>query len=279
MVYISIVSPGYFDRLVSVAEQVPSVLSTAAPMLKTVDNVHTVFHLGPRLSQSGFATVFLLPGQPDQVFRIQECTQIREIVDEVRLGQKLEAAGLAPSTIAHYLDRTHHGMLMQRYQMDLQHWFKTSTPTIHRRSLWPMRVRQLLRSMARTGVFCIDLKPANIVINVEDMGIIREMKLIDFGGGLCWESSQLLPDTPHLPWQVVYATLLLVFNASIKHSEPEIYARHGDNGPFAETRLTVAQILDQPLLRHYWSNLFFRVPIDTYTTYFMHLPEPDDGRT
>jgi len=139
-----------------------------------------------------------------------------------------------------------------------------------------MRVRQLLR---RTGVFCIDLKPANIVINVEDMGIIREMKLIDFGGGLCWESSQLLPDTPHLPWQVVYATLLLVFNASIKHSEPEIYARHGDNGPFAETRLTVAQILDQPLLRHYWSNLFFRVPIDTYTTYFMHLPEPDDGRT
>jgi len=60
MVYISIVSPGYFDRLVSVAEQVPSVLSTAAPMLKTVDNVHTVFHLGPRLSQSGFATVFLL---------------------------------------------------------------------------------------------------------------------------------------------------------------------------------------------------------------------------
>lgn len=251
-------------------------------MLQTVDNVHTVFDLGPVLSQSGFATVFVLPGQEHSVLRIQECTRLQDLVDEVRLGTKLEAASVCPLTYAHYIDRTHHGILMQRYQMDLQQWLQTSTVTTRRQSLWAMRVCQLLRSMARVGVFCMDLKPANVVVNVEeDTGLIRDMKLIDFGGGLCWESSRLLPTHAHsLTWPVVYATMLLVFNASVLHSAPEI--KDGAHGPLAErivpllrsqdTQSVVSNVLNQPFFRKYWSNLFYRVPLDAYADYFISHP-------
>jgi hypothetical protein len=133
--------------------------------------------------------------------------------------------------------------------------------------------------MAKAGLFCIDLKPANIVVNVEETAtnIVCAMKLIDFGGGLCWESTRLLGQT--IPWRAVYATLLLVFSASMKHSQPTIYARYGTCGPFTqqlekllrvtETRSLVSQILGQPLLRRYWSNLFFHVPLEAYVAHFL----------
>ena len=239
-------------------------------MLETVANVYTVFELGPVLSESGFAKLFVVPTHPEYVLRIQEYTP--DVMEEVRLGTRMMEAGLTPLTVAQYLDGSRHAMLTQRYDMDLEHWFTVSTGDAQECSLWTMRVCRLFREMAKIGLFCIDLKPANIVVNVDaGTSLVYAMKLIDFGGGLCWESTQLLGIT--LPWRAVYATMLLVFSASLKHSQPTIY-----RGPFKErigkllcvpeTRSLVIHILGRPLLRRYWSNLFFSVPLVPFLSEF-----------
>jgi hypothetical protein len=245
--------------------------------MQTVGDVLTVFAHCSMLSQSGFATVFVVPEYPEYLLRVQEYTP--DVLEEIRFGQRMEEAGLAPLSVSHYFDGCRHAMLTERYQMDLEHWFTVSTREAQERSMWTMRVSRLFRGMARIGLFCIDLKPANIVVNVEQTGTptLRAMKLIDFGGGLCWDSVQLL-GTP-VPWRAVYATLLLVFNASLQHSQPLLYASYGLCGPFTEqlqkllcvpeTRSLVVQILGRPLVRRYWSNLFFRVPMEAYIAHFI----------
>jgi hypothetical protein len=189
----------------------------------------------------------------------------------------MSTAGLTPSIIAQYEDPTHHALISQRFEMDLERWLDMTSSEVHEQSLWTLRVRRLFRGMAKLGIFCIDLKPANIVINTEPNNeFISDMKLIDFGGGLCWESlGSLLGYT--VEWQVLYATLLLIFNASIKQTRPNLY--RGTDGPFGdcirsvlsstERRVSVRRILTGALIEHYWSNLFFRVSMTQYMANFL----------
>jgi hypothetical protein len=183
----------------------------------------------------------------------------------------MSSAGLTPSTHAQFVDPTHHALISQRFEMDLEHWLDLTTPEVQEHSLWTMRVRQLFRGMAKLGIFCMDLKPANIVIDTEQTtNLLSDMKLIDFGGGLCWEGYKV-------EWKTLYATLLLVFNASIKHTRPKLYV--GNGGPFgscirsllvsAERRISVQTILDAPLIQYYWSNFFFSVPLAPYLATFL----------
>lgn len=233
--------------------------------MQTVNNVHALFELGPVLATSGFATVYAL--DEDTIVRIQETPNPTDLLDEVRFVQRMEQAGLTPRTLGQYSDETHHAMVSQRYHMDLEEWLHMSTPKDRSCSMWTLRLRRLLRGMAKTGLFCIDLKPANVVVRLESQtSIISEMKLIDFGGGLCWESLDLVPGYV-FPWQVLYTAMLIIFNASIKQTT-------STDGPFGQTiqsllrapqtRFGVLRILGRPLIQRYWSNLFCSVPMREY---------------
>jgi hypothetical protein len=183
-------------------------------------------------------------------------------------------AGLTPMTHAQFVDPTHHALITQRFETDLEHWLDATTQEVQEQSLWTLRVRRLFRGMAKLGIFCIDLKPANIVIDTEPTtDILSDMKLIDFGGGLCWEGYTV-------EWQALYASLLLVFNASIKHTRPNLYDEtRGRQGPFgscirsllvsSERRASVHHILATPMIQHYWSNLLFNVPVAPYLAHFL----------
>jgi hypothetical protein len=200
-------------------------------MIQTVQDVHQVFELGSSLTQSGFAMVFPLTQRSDCIMRIQDHSNQQDILNEVRFMDMMSTASLA--------------------------------------SMWILRVRRLLCGMAKLGIFCIDLKPANIVVKTE-VGVLCDVKLIDFGGGLCWEEPE--------PWHITYVTMLLVFNASMKHSQPIIYAQSGPDGPFGfslrrllssdDTRSDVVRILKRPLITKYWANLFFSVPMMQYFWHF-----------
>ena len=241
-------------------------------MMHIVENVQTLYTLGPVLAHSGFATVYALPDHPTQLIRIQEAPNRTHVSSEIHLLQTMSNAGLTPLTHAQFVDQTHHALLSQRFEMDLEHWLDMTTPEVHQQSLWTLRVRQLLRGMAGLGIFCMDLKPANVVIDTEEnTDCLSDMKLIDFGGGLCWAGYDAVER------HALYAALLLVFNASIKHTRPNLYV--GPGGPFgsclyslfvsAERRASVYQILTTPLVQYYWSNLFFSVPMVPYLAHFL----------
>jgi hypothetical protein len=238
-------------------------------MIQTVEDVHQVFELGSSLSQSGFAVVFPLTQRSDCIMRIQDHSNQQDILDEVRFMGMMSTASLAPKMLANYSDGRSHGMLSERYEQDLEGWFDKATPAAQSQSMWTLRVRRLLCGMAKLGIFCIDLKPANIVVKTE-VGVLCDVKLIDFGGGLCWEEPE--------PWHITYVTMLLVFNASMKHSQPIIYTQSGPDGPFGfslrrllssdDTRSDVVRILKRPLITKYWANLFFSVPMMQYFWHF-----------
>jgi hypothetical protein len=244
-------------------------------MLTTVENVHALFELGPVLSYSGFATIYTIRGDAARILRVQEYTNTPDILDEVRYVERMNMAGLTPLTIGNYTDGTYHAMYCQRYEMDLERWLNESDVRVQCRSIWTMRVCQLLRAMSRIGLFCIDLKPANIVVKTDAAtNILTDMKLIDFGGGLCWESKHLLGRP--VSWHVVYAVMLLVFNASMIQTRA---TPHMDvEGPFGdrirklllnpETQSTVVEVMSLNMIRRYWENLFFRVDQSDYLEHF-----------
>jgi hypothetical protein len=201
--------------------------------------------------------------------RIQDNSSKQDITDEVQFMDMMSTASLAPKMFGNYMDDRNHGMLSERYDQDLEGWFRESTTETQTKSMWMFRVRRLLCGMSKLGLFCIDLKPANVVVKTE-LGIIDDLKLIDFGGGLCWKESE--------SWPVLYVTMLLVFSASMLHSHPDIYTKSGTDGPFGtslrrmlsayESRAGVPRILGKPLTARYWANLFFRVPMQDYIQKF-----------
>ena len=210
---------------------------------------------GEILETSGFATVHACRERTDVVVRKQPMSA--DVIHEVHIHRILSTYHLAPDLLASYIQEEEHIMVLTRFQMDLGHWLRTSSPC--RVSMWCMRLRRLLRGMASRQIFAMDLKPENVVVNLEEGStVIRDMRLIDFGGGLCWECAQV-PET------VLYASMLLVFSASLCDRYHDLFV----NNPFEphlrralqSTRVVtdVYQLLCTPEIARLWTNLFHNV--------------------
>ena len=100
--------------------------------------------------------------------------------------------------------------------MDLGHWFQAHSPCI--KSMWCLRLCRLLRSVSKHRMFGLDLNPDNVVLDVEETSsIIRDMKLIDFGGGSWWDHVAQFSSV------ALYASMLIAFNASLITRFTHIY--------------------------------------------------------
>lgn len=91
---------------------------------------------------------------------------------------------IAPNIVGqHYWDNVF-VTVMDRFDFDLSDVYDDD---IIDRTMIDINISFLLRRMANNNLICFDLKPNNIVVNVnnDERPQITDMKLIDFGGDFC----------------------------------------------------------------------------------------------
>ena len=208
---------------------------------------------GEVLATSGFATVYACNERDDVILRTQP--ESDDVAREVRIHRLLSARGVAPTFFVSYTRDREHTMVLARFHMDLGQWLRLYAPCTV--SMWSMRLCRLLREMASCRIFGLDLKPENVLVNLEPgTTIIQDMRLIDFGGGLCWEEIDTISRDG------LYACLLIAFHASLFGRFRSLHASRPFAVPLRRLlqsdciRREIEVVLFQPAIQRLWANLF-----------------------
>ena len=178
-----------------------------------------------------------------------------DVAREVRIHRLLSARGVAPTFFVSYTREREHTMVLARFHMDLGQWLRLYAPCTV--SMWSMRLCRLLREMASCRIFGLDLKPENVLVNLEPgTTIIQDMRLIDFGGGLCWEKIDTISRDG------LYACMLIAFHASLFGRFRSLHASRPFDVPLRRLlqsdciRREIDVVLFQPAIQRLWANLF-----------------------
>jgi hypothetical protein len=170
-----------------------------------VNDIMDVYPLTKRINRGGSAEIFEIASMPDRLFRIQKLPEHSADLDlEIEIAHIMTNRNISPVTFLNFVDSDFHGMLIERYQMDLHKYLqKTPEPD----PFWISNVAYFVKKLIREGIICLDIKPGNIVVNLANHNI-RDLRLIDFGGDWCSRFSEF--------WQPGFVLMLLLIEAHLK---------------------------------------------------------------
>jgi hypothetical protein len=183
--------------------------------------------------------------------------------------------------VKHFLGDSEHIMVMERFQENLgtfieRNQFSFGPP--HRVACtWVLNFCHLVRKMARIGYLGLDMTSRNVVVNTSlDGTTVHDMRLIDFGGGMCISSTcfaHLVP--PDTMARTMYCCMLVLFATHIFHEYPVTHLRDWPHGPIGDRihLLLMAtpciytytqRVLDASPVKNIIRNLYGHVDIDAF---------------
>ena len=190
-----------------------------------MENIETLYSLEHKIGRGASCRVYPVKGQPTRIYRIQtNDVELEDILHEIKLTSKMTRLGVCPIVYVQVIDKNdNHAMLMQRYQMSLCVYFKTGSnttlnefptwkvATIFIDPSWEMTLVHLLRITAKANILCLDIKPENVVVNLDhENKRIIDLKLIDFGDDLCQE-------VRHYHWRSLFTIMMIMFSVHLRN--------------------------------------------------------------
>jgi hypothetical protein len=202
--------------------------------------------VGRPINSGAFGRVYV--ADKNSLIRIEQIHRGRNkreaVVEGLELNKRLGAKHIAPAVKDSFHipkqsedDEDVIGymvMVMDRYTMNLQDFLGLEPNDT---TLLGMNVSHLFRRLAREYILCLDLKPSNIVLNVDKehgVWVPKHMRLIDFGGDFCSSVYDQLDGhvfedndgneataTPKQIEDVIYACLLFMYFLNMEQYEEE----------------------------------------------------------
>lgn len=138
---------------------------------------------------------------------------IRQTVKfEAQLGKMMGELGVGPHVYSVQFDDVNKTALigMEFMDINLHTFFKKSAPVLEGAlEDLEQRLTRVLDRMARAGIKCLDLKPENVMVNVDKVGNIDKVRIIDFDTRFCQqhESIQNNPENAILAMKTMLAAV------------------------------------------------------------------------
>ena len=121
----------------------------------------------------------------------------RTIQYEAQLGKMMGEIGVGPQVYSvQFDDRNKTALIgMEFMDMDLKTFFKKRAPVMEDvLEDLEQRLTRVLDRMARAGIKCLDLKPENVMVNVDKVGNIDKVRVIDFDTRFCRQDVSIQKD-------------------------------------------------------------------------------------
>ena len=114
----------------------------------------------------------------EKIIRIQ--TYDNNVDNELKICQHMYELGVAPKIHHIYKHSGVIAIIMSKYDCSFGSYIINQEDPI-----WEINLCILLKKVAFSNYVCLDMKPENIIIKHDIQHRIIDMKLIDFGSGLC----------------------------------------------------------------------------------------------
>jgi hypothetical protein len=110
-----------------------------------------------------------------------EETLLMQIASDAQFGPALYSAGVCENA-----PDPHFWQAMEPFTGNLNDYVNKFAPCgVKRLGDIESSLRELFLKMAKARMFCMDLKPANVVVQFDQDGVIEKMRLIDFDNTFC----------------------------------------------------------------------------------------------
>lgn len=142
--------------------------------------------------------------------KLSDAANKKFIEYEARLGKTMGQAQVGPGVFTVQFDDENKTALiaMEFMDMDLQTFFQKNE-IVSEAALEDLsqRLTRVLDRMARVGYKCLDLKPSNVMVNVDKVGNIDRVRIIDFDTKYCTQDTSYHKDpaAPILAMQTMLA--------------------------------------------------------------------------